>query len=33
MDISEIKKSQNAIGKLIGSTHILQKNAKMTHGF
>ena len=33
VDISEIKKSQNAIGKLIGSTHNLQKKAKMTHGF
>jgi len=33
VDISEIKKSQNAIGKLIGSTHNLQTKAKMTHGF
>ena len=33
VDISEIKKSQNAIGRLISSTHNLQKNAKMTHGF
>jgi len=33
VDISEIKKSQNAIGKLIGSTHNLQKKAKITHGF
>ncbi|GIS96258.1 MAG: hypothetical protein CM1200mP23_0640 [Nitrososphaerota archaeon] len=33
VDISEIKKSQIAIGKLIGSTHNLQKKAKMTHGF
>jgi len=33
VDISEIKKSQNTIGRLIGSTHNLQKNAKMTHGF
>ena len=33
VDITEIKKSQRAIGKLIGSTHNLQKMAKMTHGF
>ena len=33
VDISEIKKSQRAIGKLIESTHNLQKKAKMTHGF
>ncbi len=33
VDISEIKKSQRAIGKLIESTHNLQKMAKMTHGF
>ncbi len=33
VDISEIKKSQYAIGKLISSTHNLQKKAKMTHGF
>ena len=33
VDISEIKKSQIAIGKLIGSTHNLQTKAKMTHGF
>ena len=33
VDISEIKKSQQAIGKLIESTHNLQKMAKMTHGF
>ena len=33
IDISEIKKSQKAIGKLISSTHKLQKKAKMTHGF
>ena len=32
VDITEIKKSQRAIGKLIGSTHNLQKMAKMTHG-
>ena len=33
VDITEIKKSQRAIGKLIESTHNLQKMAKMTHGF
>jgi len=33
IDISEIKKSQKAIGRLITSTHKLQKKAKMTHGF
>ena len=33
VDISEIKKSQKAIGRLIASTHKLQKKAKMTHGF
>ena len=33
VDISEIKKSQRAIGKLIESTHGLQKMAKMKHGF
>ena len=33
VDISEIKKSQRAIGKLIESTHNLQKMAKITHGF
>jgi phosphoribosylformylglycinamidine cyclo-ligase len=33
VDISEIKKSQRAIGQLISSTHKLQKKAKMTHGF
>ena len=33
VDITEIKKSQRAIGKLIESTHKLQKMAKMTHGF
>ena len=32
-DITEIKKSQRAIGRLIESTHNLQKMAKMTHGF
>jgi phosphoribosylformylglycinamidine cyclo-ligase len=33
VDISKIKQSQKAIGKLIASTHKLQKKAKMTHGF
>ena len=33
VDISKIKESQKAIGKLIASTHRLQKKAKMTHGF
>ncbi|QUC63896.1 phosphoribosylformylglycinamidine cyclo-ligase [Nitrosopumilus sp. K4] len=33
VDISKIKKSQVAIGKMIASTHKLQKMAKITHGF
>tara|TARA_Y100000590_G_scaffold454710_1_gene601968 strand:+ start:1281 stop:2303 length:1023 start_codon:yes stop_codon:yes gene_type:complete len=33
VDISEIKKSQKAIGRLIKSTHDLQNKAKMKHGF
>ncbi len=33
VDISNIKKSQAAIGKLIESTHKLQKMVKITHGF
>jgi len=33
VDISKIKQSQMVIGKLIASTHKLQKKAKMTHGF
>tara|TARA_Y100000590_G_scaffold426165_1_gene534937 strand:+ start:1657 stop:2676 length:1020 start_codon:yes stop_codon:yes gene_type:complete len=33
VDISEIKKSQRAIGRLIASTHSLQDKAKITHGF
>ena len=33
VDITEIKKSQRVIGNLIGSTHNLQKMAKITHGF
>ncbi|MFZ8907768.1 MAG: phosphoribosylformylglycinamidine cyclo-ligase [Nitrosopumilaceae archaeon] len=33
VDISDIKKSQVAIGRLIASTHKLQKKAKIAHGF
>ena len=33
VDISKIKQSQKAIGRLIASTHKLQKKAKITHGF
>ena len=33
VDISKIKQSQAAIGKLIASTHKLQKKAKIAHGF
>lgn len=33
VDISKIKQSQGTIGKLIASTHKLQKKAKITHGF
>ena len=33
VDISQIKKSQKAIGQLLTSTHKLQKQAKITHGF
>jgi len=33
VDISKIKQSQQAIGKLIASTHNLQKKAKIAHGF
>lgn len=33
IDISKIKESQHAIGKLIASTHNLQKKAKIAHGF
>jgi phosphoribosylformylglycinamidine cyclo-ligase len=33
VDISKIKQSQKAIGKLITSTHKIQKKAKITHGF
>jgi len=33
VDISKIKQSQKAIGKLIASTHHLQVKAKTTHGF
>ena len=33
VDISKIKQSQKTIGRLIASTHKLQKKAKITHGF
>jgi len=33
VDIAEIKKSQAAIGRIISSTHKIQKFAKTTHGF
>jgi len=33
VDIKKIKKSQSEIGKIIQSTHKLQKKAKITHGF
>ena len=33
VDISKIKKSQLSIGKLISSTHKVQKKAKIAHGF
>ena len=33
VDISQIKKSQKVIGQLIASTHKLQKQVKMKHGF
>jgi len=33
VDITEIKKSQAAIGRIISSTHNIQKFAKTTHGF
>ena len=33
VDITEIKKSQAAIGRIISSTHKIQKFAKTTHGF
>jgi len=33
VDIAEIKKSQAAIGRIISSTHNMQKFAKITHGF
>lgn len=33
VDISKIKQSQKAIGKLISSTHKIQKKAKIAHGF
>ena len=33
VDITEIKKSQRAIGQIISSTHKTQKLAKVAHGF
>ncbi len=33
VDVSKIKQSQNAIGKIISSTHKVTKNAKIAHGF
>jgi len=33
VDIKKIKKSQSEIGKIIQSTHKLQKKAKIVHGF
>jgi len=33
VDITEIKKSQSAIGQIISSTHKIQKLAKVVHGF
>ena len=33
VDITEIKKSQRAIGQIISSTHKIQKLAKVAHGF
>ena len=33
VDITEIKKSQSAIGRIISSTHRTQKLAKVAHGF
>ncbi len=33
VDVSKIKQSQAAIGKIISSTHNLSKKAKMAHGF
>jgi len=33
VDIAEIKKSHGAIGKIISSTHKIQKLAKVVHGF
>ena len=33
VDVSKIKQSQAAIGKIISSTHNLSKNAKIAHGF
>ena len=33
VDVSKIKQSQNAIGKIISSTHRVSKNVKIAHGF
>jgi len=33
VDITKIKKSQAAIGRIISSTHNIQKLAKTAHGF
>ncbi|SVB62062.1 uncharacterized protein METZ01_LOCUS214916, partial [marine metagenome] len=33
VDITEIKKTQNVIGKIISSTYNSQKLAKVEHGF
>lgn len=33
VDVSKIKKSQTAIGRIISSTHHLSKKAKIAHGF
>ena len=33
VDITSIKKSQSIIGRMITSTHKIQKLAKVTHGF
>ena len=33
VDVNKIKQSQEAIGKIISSTHRVQKKAKISHGF
>ncbi len=33
VNVSKIKQSQNAIGKIISSTHRVSKNVKIVHGF